>query len=221
MNESVVFTVRPTREPLWLPEGMASAAKLLPGQTLTPEQFASAEIQGLPATPTQQRRAQTARRKAGRWVVIQCQFHNNCGGYCETEAGIADNLCEGCLDAEHERNIEAANNTERVRALQPIAVAAGIELAKTPEIVAIVYALLEASPVKGWQQIATAPKDARWVQCLLLDGSIVEAHWAQDFSGEYQPAFCGWYQEIAPSSYRPIKTPVGWKPLSASQISNP
>ena len=32
---------------------------------------------------------------------ILCQFHNNCGGYCETPAEIDDNLCADCLDAEN------------------------------------------------------------------------------------------------------------------------
>lgn len=29
-----------------------------------------------------------------------CQFHNNCGGYCETPEQVAANLCEDCQDAE-------------------------------------------------------------------------------------------------------------------------
>lgn len=32
----------------------------------------------------------------------QCQFHNNCGGYCETDEQIEMNLCESCLQAEKE-----------------------------------------------------------------------------------------------------------------------
>ena len=26
----------------------------------------------------------------------ECQFHNNCGGYCETSEQVAANLCEDC-----------------------------------------------------------------------------------------------------------------------------
>ncbi|CAD0264263.1 conserved hypothetical protein [Pseudomonas veronii] len=29
----------------------------------------------------------------------ECQFHNNCGGYCETSEQVAANLCEDCQDA--------------------------------------------------------------------------------------------------------------------------
>lgn len=32
--------------------------------------------------------------------MSECQFHNNCGGYCETPAQVVANLCEDCLDAE-------------------------------------------------------------------------------------------------------------------------
>jgi len=33
---------------------------------------------------------------------MDCQFHNNCGGYCETQEEKAMNLCEDCLAAEKE-----------------------------------------------------------------------------------------------------------------------
>ena len=33
----------------------------------------------------------------------ECQRHNNCGGWCETEAEIEANLCADCLDADKER----------------------------------------------------------------------------------------------------------------------
>lgn len=32
--------------------------------------------------------------------MSECQFHNNCGGYCETPEQVAVNLCESCQDAE-------------------------------------------------------------------------------------------------------------------------
>lgn len=34
----------------------------------------------------------------------ECQFHNNCGGYCETQAELESNLCEDCLEAEREQD---------------------------------------------------------------------------------------------------------------------
>ena len=30
----------------------------------------------------------------------ECQFHNNCGGYCETPEQVETNLCGDCQDAE-------------------------------------------------------------------------------------------------------------------------
>lgn len=33
-------------------------------------------------------------------MTTECQFHNNCGGYCETPEQIAANLCEDCLEAD-------------------------------------------------------------------------------------------------------------------------
>ncbi|MEE4220311.1 hypothetical protein V2I93_04240 [Pseudomonas viridiflava] len=32
--------------------------------------------------------------------MTECQFHNNCGGYCESPEQVAINLCENCQDAE-------------------------------------------------------------------------------------------------------------------------
>lgn len=32
--------------------------------------------------------------------MSECQFHNNCGGYCETPGQVAANLCGDCQDAE-------------------------------------------------------------------------------------------------------------------------
>lgn len=33
-------------------------------------------------------------------AMNECQFHQNCGGYCETPGQVAANLCEDCQDAE-------------------------------------------------------------------------------------------------------------------------
>ena len=32
--------------------------------------------------------------------MSECQFHNNCGGYCDTPEQVAANQCEDCQDAE-------------------------------------------------------------------------------------------------------------------------
>lgn len=32
----------------------------------------------------------------------ECQFHNNCGGWCETSREVEHNLCTDCLEAHDE-----------------------------------------------------------------------------------------------------------------------
>lgn len=46
-----------------------------------------------------------------------------------------------------------------------------------------------------WQPISTAPKDATWIRLLLKSGEEVKGHWAQDYSGENQAPFDGWFTE--------------------------
>ncbi|MFJ3487085.1 hypothetical protein ACIPL1_27255 [Pseudomonas sp. NPDC090202] len=41
-------------------------------------------------------------------MANECQFHNNCGGYCETPDQIAANLCEDCYEAEQQADAERA-----------------------------------------------------------------------------------------------------------------
>ena len=33
---------------------------------------------------------------------MECQYHSNCGGWCETEEELEMCLCCHCLDAEHD-----------------------------------------------------------------------------------------------------------------------
>ncbi|MCX7208156.1 MAG: hypothetical protein NT086_19670 [Proteobacteria bacterium] len=66
---------------------------------------------------------------------MDCQFHNNCGGFCETTEEQEINLCRDCLDAYHEREAEHAHYAKMKDALQRIAVAAGIDLSE-PDVIA-------------------------------------------------------------------------------------
>lgn len=74
---------------------------------------------------------------------IECQYNNNCGGWCETNEEREMNLCADCLEAEREEDREREINHERMAALQRIAVAAGIELAAPSEVADIVCAMLK------------------------------------------------------------------------------
>jgi hypothetical protein len=40
--------------------------------------------------------------------MTECQFHNNCGGWCETRRELEHNLCEHCLESHDEEMSEPA-----------------------------------------------------------------------------------------------------------------
>ena len=79
---------------------------------------------------------------------MECQYHNNCGGWCETDEEREYCLCSDCLDAEKAEDAEREINSERIAALQRIAVAAGIELATPSEVADIVCAKLKTPNLK-------------------------------------------------------------------------
>ncbi|WMN15633.1 hypothetical protein QL104_19955 [Pseudomonas piscis] len=39
-------------------------------------------------------------------ALSECQFHNNCGGWCETQREVEHNLCSDCLEA-HDEDVRA------------------------------------------------------------------------------------------------------------------
>ncbi|MDH0300659.1 MULTISPECIES: hypothetical protein [unclassified Pseudomonas] len=41
--------------------------------------------------------------------MTECQFHNNCGGWCETRRELEHNLCEHCLESHDEEMSEPAH----------------------------------------------------------------------------------------------------------------
>lgn len=68
---------------------------------------------------------------------------------------------------------------------------------------------------KPWLSMNIAP-DMSWprlifIMAKLKDGSVCRCHYAQDLSGEYQPAFSGWFND----AHNEIK-PVAWRPKNAS-----
>jgi len=77
--------------------------------------------------------------------TMECQYHNQCGGWCETEEERDQCLCCDCLEAEREEDAERQHAVEMGKAMQRIACAAGIELAQPREIADIVCARLIAS----------------------------------------------------------------------------
>lgn len=88
---------------------------------------------------------------------MECQYHNNCGGWCETNEERDQCLCCDCLEAEREEDAERQRGIEMSKALHRIAVAAGIELAQPGEIADIVCARMISSlappnvKLRGWR----------------------------------------------------------------------
>lgn len=76
----------------------------------------------------------------------------------------------------------------------------------------------------GWQPMGTAPKNATEVTLKMNTGAIYpRAHWAQNLSGEEQPAFAGWFVQINSLvrlrlSFRACNgDPVGWRPIGETK----
>ncbi len=65
----------------------------------------------------------------------------------------------------------------------------------------------------GFRSMVGAPKNATWIEVLTEDGHIQKAHWAQDESGEYQPAFRGWFAKNGECGFYQIDEPIAWKPI--------
>lgn len=79
---------------------------------------------------------------------MECQFHRNCGGYCETPDEIENNLCEDCIESQNMEEQEREEYRQMRAALQSIAVAAGIKLAPPAEIARIVCAKLSENALE-------------------------------------------------------------------------
>lgn len=72
-------------------------------------------------------------------------------------------------------------------------------------------------PEPIWLPIATGPQTATWVMGKLADGKEVRMHWACDLSGEDQPAFKGWFEEVGTGAHRWFRgvDPAYWRPINA------
>lgn len=76
-----------------------------------------------------------------------------------------------------------------------------------------------------WLSMTTVPKNAKWFRLQVRRGGIVEeviAHWAEDMSGEAQPAFRGFFQEArGGTGFEEVHgTPLGWLPEGAEPIQS-
>jgi hypothetical protein len=64
----------------------------------------------------------------------------------------------------------------------------------------------------------SAPRNAKWLILLLNNGTTVRAHYAEDLSGEDQPPFRGWFEEMGSHGFSEVSgDPIGWKPEPAGE----
>lgn len=80
--------------------------------------------------------------------AMECQYHRQCGGWCETEEEQEQCLCCDCLQAEREEDAERQHAIELAKAMQRIAVAAGVGALQPGEIADIVCARLKTLKAK-------------------------------------------------------------------------
>lgn len=74
------------------------------------------------------------------------------------------------------------------------------------------YGNRKSATYAGWCDMSLAPKDTTLIEAMVegSDKSVV-VHYAQDYSGEFQPSFDGWFRKSG-NSYVEVK-PIKWRPL--------
>lgn len=120
-----------------------------------------------------------------------------------TEAIDALHWLRGCLTA----LATQADNRGQAAPVEPAERIAAKVLAAIEQV----FGKPEAG--RAWRLGTTAPQSATWIEAILPDGTVVNAHWACDESGEDQPPFRGWFVQ-AGTSYRQVPSPVFWRPLA-------
>ena len=72
-----------------------------------------------------------------------------------------------------------------------------------------------------WLPTDEAPK-GRTVRVKLKSGQVLEAHFAQDLSGEEQPPFQGWFKQRSAKhpeyGFVQIDDPVGWREVASREV---
>ena len=70
-------------------------------------------------------------------------------------------------------------------------------------------------PKNRFDPLRTAPTKGHPILNINIrtsDGRIIEGHWAEDLSGEFQPPFKGWFD----TDLTEISNPAEWQPIFAS-----
>lgn len=66
----------------------------------------------------------------------------------------------------------------------------------------------------GWLPMSSAPRNATEIEGLMPHGTILRVHFAEDLSGEDQPAFSGWFVPGGRNGFREVETPTAWRPIA-------
>jgi hypothetical protein len=68
-----------------------------------------------------------------------------------------------------------------------------------------------------WRPMDSAPRNATEIQVKMADGTVIKpVHWAEDLSGEWQPAFRGWFKPGGgKDGFVEIEEPALWAPMEA------
>ncbi len=150
--------------------------------------------------------AQTQRERAEKAEALQMESSRNWQKHVFELTGEKDKLAASLETARKALTTIAQGRTAREGrsedALERLISVARAALAGT-----------SANP-EPWQPIKTAPRNATTIRVKMRDGVMHEAHWAEDISGEDQPAFRGWFIAVG-NSFREIDEPVEWMPMDA------
>lgn len=162
----------------------------------------------------------------------ECQFHGNCGGWCETEEEIEHCLCVDCLQAEKDEDVRAAELSREIERLR----------ARVSELEEGILKALDESPVcrdvlneaiskqktihtehlegslEGWQPICTAPKDQRimlgFLSPVFTGVTAVFGSWDEDRYARHPKPF--WSHDLVRLTGRRgavTNAPTHWMPL--------
>lgn len=128
----------------------------------------------------------------GKFIVVGC-ICDPAKKFCDWVESHAENLAtylEYYFRAKHQRAAYEAERAER-------------KLCELAE-----------KDFPGGKPIKTGPRNASLVEVKLRDGRVTNARWASDLSGEEQPAFQGWHENMG--DYNRQVEPIAWRPIPAA-----
>lgn len=101
-------------------------------------------------------------------MPTECQFHNNCGGWCETPRQVEHNLCEDCLEA-HDEDRPAAQ-----RQGEPVACQVEFIQGETPRVVS--WNDRPAGVYQFYTHPAPSVQQGEQVAWVIFDNGFIDDH---------------------------------------------